>query len=509
MLIDGDWVESASGATQRILDPSNETALASVPRGTKHDARAAIDAARNAFDRGPWPRTSPAKRGRVLIRLAELVQTEADRLAELEARNAGKPIRQASIVDLPMVVEHTGHFGRLATQLEDEVVELPDIGITTRVLREPIGVCTGIVPWNYPLLIAVWKVAPALAAGNTIVLKPATYTPLTALEYGRLAEKAGLPSGVLNVVTGSGADVGEELASHPKVDRVAFTGSTRIGRRVMGLAADTVKKVTLELGGKAPMVVLPDADVDEALRGALFGAFLHQGQVCVAATRLLLPESLREAFLLRLRQLATALRLGPTLSWETDMGPLISASHRDRVEGYITRGRDEGANLVCGGQRPPDLPKGFYLQPTIFDGVTQEMAIAQEEVFGPLLSVMTYDTADDATEMANATSYGLAASVWSKDLDRATAFARQIRAGTVWINQHHILSCAAPHGGYKQSGIGRELGIWGLYEYTELKHLYFDESGEVMKDAFGLVQPEEPSGRDTDDPLSCPHSRPR
>ncbi|MFQ5920039.1 MAG: aldehyde dehydrogenase family protein, partial [Thermoplasmata archaeon] len=259
MLIDGDWVESASGASQEILDPSNETALASVPRATKEDARAAIDAARDAFDRGPWPGTPPAKRGRVLTRLAELVQAETDRLAELEARDAGKPIRQASIGDLPMAIEHTAHFGRLASQLEDEEVKLPDIGITTRVLREPIGVCTGVIPWNFPLLMAVWKVAPALAAGNTVVLKPASYTPLTALEYARLAEKAGLPSGVLNVVTGPGREVGEELAAHPSVDKVAFTGSTEVGRTVMRLASDTVKRVTLELGGKAPMIILPNA----------------------------------------------------------------------------------------------------------------------------------------------------------------------------------------------------------------------------------------------------------
>ncbi|MFQ6012265.1 MAG: aldehyde dehydrogenase family protein [Thermoplasmata archaeon] len=490
MLIDGEWVGSSSGATQGILDPSDETVLASVPRATREDARAAIDAAREAFDGGPWPRTPPAKRGRILTRLAELLQTEADRLAELEARNAGKPIRQASIADLPMAIEHTGHFGRLASRLEDQEVELPDIGITTRVLREPIGVCAGIIPWNYPLLMAVWKVAPALAAGNTVVLKPASYTPLTALEYARLAARAGLPPGVLNVVTGSGREVGEELAAHPAVDSVAFTGSTEVGRTVMQLASDTVKRVTLELGGKSPMIILPDADPEEALRGALFGAFLHQGQVCLAATRLLMPTSQREGFLRRLREQTESLRLGPTLSWETDMGPLISASQRERVESYVARGKEEGAELLCGGRRPAAFPQGFYLEPAIFDGVTPEMTIAREEIFGPVLSVLTYETPEEAVDMANATPYGLAASVWSRDLEEAQAVARALRAGTVWVNQHHILSCAAPHGGYKQSGIGRELGIWGLYEYTEVKHLFLDETGEAMKDAFGLVKPE-------------------
>ncbi len=490
MLIGGAWVESTSGASQDVQDPSNETLLASVPRANREDARAAIDAARDAFDTGPWPRTPPGERGQVLTRLAELLQTDTDRLAELEARNAGKPIRQASIGDLPMAIEHTGHFGRLASKLVDEELELPDVGITTRVLREPIGVCAGIIPWNFPLLMAVWKVAPALAAGNTMVLKPATYTPLTALEYARLAEKAGLPPGALNVITGSGQEVGEELAAHPSVDKIAFTGSTEVGRAVMRRASDTLKRVTLELGGKAPMVILPDADQDEALRGALFGAFLHQGQVCLAGTRLLLPTAMRDRFVQRLRQKAESLHLGPTLSWETDMGPLVSASQRERVEAYVAQGVEEGAALVHGGRRPPEIPKGYYLEPTIFDDVTPEMTIAREEIFGPVLSVMTYETRAEAVEMANATDYGLAASVWSRDLKEAEAVARDIRAGTVWVNQHHILSCAAPHGGYKQSGVGRELGIWGLYEYTEVKHLFLDENGEAMKDAFGLVLPE-------------------
>lgn len=490
MLIDGEWVEAGDNATYGVLNPSTEGVIARVPQASTEDVKAAIDAARRAFDHGPWPRAPPEERAAVLYRLADLLQAHAEELAALECANGGKPIRQASIADIPMAIEHTRHFGRLARDLKDEVVDLPDVGVKSRVAREPVGVCAGIVPWNYPLLMTVWKVAPAIAAGNTIVLKPASYTPLSALEYARLAQEAGVPRGVINVVLGPGPKVGEELVTNPKVDRVAFTGSTDVGRRIMALAASTVKKVTLELGGKAPMVVLEDVDLDEALRGTLFGAFLHQGQVCLSGTRLLLPASLHRDFVDRIMDKAKSIRLGPTDSWETDMGPLISASHRERVEKYIATGVKEGARLICGGGRPVHLPRGFYVEPTIFDDVTNEMTIAQEEIFGPVLSVMVYDTLDDAMELANGTMYGLAASVWSTDLRLAEKVAREIHAGTVWVNHHHILSCAAPHGGYKQSGVGRELGIYGLLEYTQLKHIFLDESGEAMKEAFGLVLPE-------------------
>ncbi|MFQ5839002.1 MAG: aldehyde dehydrogenase family protein [Thermoplasmata archaeon] len=490
MLIDGHWMEAASQERYDIIDPSTEEVIATVPKASREDARAAIDAARDAFDNGPWPRVSPGERAAVLERLARLLEEETERFVELEVRNAGKPVRQASFADVPMAIEHTRYFAQAAGNLKEEVVELPDIGIKSRVLREPVGVCAGIIPWNYPLLMAVWKVAPALAAGNSVVLKPASYTPLTALEYARMGTKAGLPRGTLNVVTGPGKEVGEELASSPKVDKVAFTGSTEVGRKVMAMASPTVKRVTLELGGKSPMVLMEDADMEEAIRGALFGAFLHQGQVCLAGSRLLLPTELHDAFLERIADKASSLQLGPTMSWDTDMGPLISDGQRRKVEGYIAQGLEEGARLVCGGGRPKELKTGFYLEPTIFDGVTRDMTIAQEEIFGPVLSVLSYDSEAEAAELANATSYGLAASVWSRDMKGAEALARKIRAGTVWVNHHHILSCAAPHGGYKQSGVGRELGIWGLYEYTELKHLFLDESGEAMKDAFGLVLPE-------------------
>lgn len=490
MYIDGEWVGSTSGEDREVLDPSTEQVLARVPRAGREDARAAVDAARDAFDRGPWPRTSLRERRRFLETLADRLEAEAEGLAALEARNAGKTIRQATFVDLPMAAEHTRHFGRLTAALEDEVVALPDLGGSSRVVREPVGVCAAIVPWNYPLLMAVWKVAPALAAGNTMVLKPASYTPLTALAYARLAEEAGLPPGVLNVVTGTGQEVGEELVRHPAVDRVAFTGSTEVGKRVMAQGASTIKKVTLELGGKAPLVLLEDVDREAALRGALYGAFLHQGQVCLAAARLLLPESLGDGFVKRLAERARSLQVGPVLSWETDLGPLISSSQRERVERYVQTGEEEGAVLLCGGGRPTNPERGYFFEPTVFDHVDPGSTVAQEEIFGPVLTVHRYRTLEEAEEIANGTPYGLAASVWSRDLDQAESFARRLQAGTVWINHHHLLSAATPHGGYKQSGVGRELGVWGLYEYTELKHLFVDETGETMEEAFGLVLPE-------------------
>ncbi len=487
MLVDGEWTEASSGGTTQVIDPSTEGVLTEVPKATVEDARAAIDAARRAFDDGPWPRLSPRQRGAVLDGLVQLLEVRAEEFATLEARNGGKPIRQTSFADIPMAIEHTRHFAQLARTLQDEIVELPDLGVKTRVVREPAGVYAGIIPWNFPLLMTVWKVAPALAAGNTVVLKPASYTPLTALEYAKLAMKAGVPKGVLNVLTGPGLGVGEELVSNPKVDRVAFSGSTEVGRKIMMMAAPTVKKVTLELGGKAPMVILEDVDKKDALKGTLFGAYLHQGQVCLSGTRLILPTSLHDEFLNELVKMAQSMQLGSTTSWDTDMGPLISETQRERVEGFIESGLEEGADLVLGGRRPKGMERGFFLEPTIFDGVSNDMTIAQEEIFGPVLSVLTYDSYEEAVELANGTSYGLAASVWSRDLRAAEQLARRVRAGTVWINHHHLLSCAAPHGGYKQSGVGRELGIWGLHEVTELKHLFLDETGEVMKEAFGLV----------------------
>ncbi len=345
------------------------------------------------------------------------------------------------------------------------------------VWREPIGVCGQIVPWNYPLLMTIWKIAPALAAGNTIVLKPASYTPLTALRLTQLIHEAGLlPRGVLNVVTGPGAEVGDALARHPGVDKVSFTGSTETGRHIMRLASDTIKRLTLELGGKSPSLVMPDADLELATDGVLFGVFFNGGQSCEAGTRCLVPESLHDEFLERLVTRARSLRIGDPLDLETDLGPLVSEAQCRVVEEYIEVGKSEGARLVTGGRRVrvPGFERGPFVEPTIFTNVLNGTRLAQEEIFGPVLSVIPYRTVTEAIELANASRYGLGAAVWSRDLQGAIEVAKRIRTGTVWINDHHIILPRAPFGGYKQSGIGREHGIYGLMAYTELKHIHVD-----------------------------------
>jgi acyl-CoA reductase-like NAD-dependent aldehyde dehydrogenase len=357
------------------------------------------------------------------------------------------------------------------------------------VLREPIGVCAGIVPWNFPLVMAVWKLAPALAMGNTCVLKPASNTPLTALMLAEALDRTDLPKGVVNVITGGGATVGEELASHPDVDKVAFTGSTVVGRRIMQLASSTIKKTTLELGGKSPNIVFEDADMDQAVDGALWATFFHQGQVCESGTRLLLPESIHDEFVERLVERARQIKLGDPLDHESDMGPLVSAAQRETVEGYVRIGKEEGATLALGGKRPGggQFERGFWFEPTIFTDVENSMTIAQEEIFGPVLSVLKFKDDDDAIRIANDSIYGLASGVWSQDPDRCLETAKRLRAGTVWINDFHLINCIAPFGGYKQSGVGRELSGYGLNEYTEVKHVHWDLGTPAHSKMFGVL----------------------
>jgi acyl-CoA reductase-like NAD-dependent aldehyde dehydrogenase len=357
------------------------------------------------------------------------------------------------------------------------------------VRREPIGVCAAITPWNFPLLLSMWKFAPALAAGNSVVVKPDEKTPLTMLRFAQIAEECGLPSGVLNVVTGEGETVGAHIASHRDVDKVAFTGSTAVGREIMRLGADTVKRVTLELGGKSPVVVLDDADIDIAVDGALFSCFLYSGQVCESGTRLLLPDSIHDEFVARLVARAKQITIGDPTDFDTDMGPVVSAEQRDRILRYIEVGKQEGATVAFGGGVPQGdgFEKGYWVEPTILVDVTNDMRIAQEEVFGPVLAVIRYADDDDAVRIANDTEYGLAAAVWSTDNERALDVARRIRAGTVWINDHHMISCEAPFGGYKQSGVGRELGPHALDAYTETKHIHLDLSGRLDRRAYAAL----------------------
>jgi acyl-CoA reductase-like NAD-dependent aldehyde dehydrogenase len=383
----------------------------------------------------------------------------------------------ASMMEIPIGIEHF----KAQVELGERVpvyeplpwIDMPAVSWNF-VNREPIGVCAGIVPWNLPFMISTWKIAPALVMGNCMVVKPSTETPLTALETAKVAAECGLPPGVLNVVTGSGALVGEELCTNPLVDKVAFTGSTETAKRVMKLAADTVKKVTLELGGKSPTIICDDADLSVAVDGALFATFFHAGQLCESGTRCFVPESIYDEFMARALERVQSIRVGDTSDYETSMGPLVSAAQLARVTGYIETGLREGAKLVCGGGRPAGLNKGFFVEPTIFENVDNNSTIGREEIFGPVLSIIKYKDLDDAVRMANDSIYGLGGAVFSRDIPKAIGIAKRIRTGTVWINDFHLLNALAPFGGYKQSGVGRELGPHALLEYTQVKHIHVD-----------------------------------
>ncbi len=479
LFINGEWMDACEGKTSIVYEPAHNRPLARVACATPVDVDRAVQAARTAFDHGPWPHTAPSERARILHALADAIEERTTEFAEIESRNLGVPLRKSLFIDVPWAVEHFRVFAELARREPYEPLPWNDVpGLSWNVVvREPLGVCGQIVPWNYPLLMAAWKIAPALATGNCVILKPASYTPLTALMLAEVIHESGLlPHGVFNLVTGPGETIGEAIATHPGIDKIAFTGSTEVGKRIMQLASPTLKRVTLELGGKSPSIVLPDADLDLAVDGVLFGVFLNGGQSCEAGTRCLVPESLHDEFLARLVARAKRLRLGDPLDLETDQGPLVSARQSATVEEYIALGLREGATLATGGKRVvvAGCEGGSFIEPTIFSGVHNDMRIAQEEIFGPVLAVLSYRDVNEAVSIANNSIYGLGASVWSRDIPAAVDIARRIRAGTVWINDHHIILAKAPFGGYKHSGIGREHGIQGMLSYTETKHIHVD-----------------------------------
>jgi aldehyde dehydrogenase (NAD+) len=480
LFIDGKFVDAANGATFETRNPSDGTVVAAVARAGREDIDQAVAAARRAFDEGPWPTMSPRQRSDVLLRMAKLLQDRQAELSKLEAEDAGHTLRAANLFTIPIGIYHWQYFAEEAERISyTEPVPRTDFPAPAWqfVRREPYGVCAGIIPWNFPFIMAVWKSGPALATGNTVVLKPSPYTPLTALELARVAQEAGLPDGVLNVVPGTGTVAGEALVRDPRVDRVGFTGSTAVGKRVMQLASGTLKQITLELGGKGPTILLDDADLDIAVAGALWSVYLHSGQMCEAGTRCFIPAAMYDEVVARLVEVSETLKVGSALDFETDIGPLIDHRQVDTVKRYVQLGLDEGAKLLTGGDVPQGVPEGgYYFQPTIFGNVQNSMKIAQEEIFGPVLSVIKYESVEDAVRMANDTVYGLSGSVWSRDIPRALEVAGRLRLGTVWINDHHIFSAAAPHGGYKQSGIGRELGRWGLDEYLQVKHVHVDQT---------------------------------
>jgi betaine-aldehyde dehydrogenase len=471
MLIDGRFVKSKSGATRDVFDPGNGDLIARVPESSREDAKLAILAARKAFDAGPWRKTSALERGKLLLKIGDLIRREAKPLAELEVRNMGKPLAEAEF-DVADAANCFEFYGGLATKIHGETMSVPANSLSF-VLREPVGVCGQIIPWNYPLLMAAWKIAPALAAGCTVVLKPSELTPLTALSLARLFVEAGVPAGVVNVVTGPGAGVGEELAESPLVDKVAFTGGTVTGRKIAQAATGNLKKVTLELGGKNPNIVFADADFESAVDGALFAAFANQGEVCSAGSRLLVEKKIHKKLVAAMVAKIPRVKLGHGLTPGVKMGPLVSAAHREKVESYIAIGRKEGATLACGGGRPKgaDLEKGFFLEPTIFDDATPKMRIAREEIFGPVLSVIPFETEEEAVRIANDTEYGLAAGVWTLNVNRGLRVLRELRAGITWLNTYHPTFNEMPWGGYKQSGNGRELGLYGIQAYLETKQV--------------------------------------
>ncbi|MFE5615537.1 aldehyde dehydrogenase family protein [Streptomyces sp. NPDC056524] len=474
LFIGGTWAAAADGRTREIRCPADGTLVATVDEAGPKDAAAAVAAAREAFDSGPWPATPAAERGRLLLRVADLLERDKAAFARAESLDTGKRLVESEY-DMDDIAACFRYFGNLtASGGADRIVATGNPAADSRVVHEPVGVCALITPWNYPLLQTAWKVAPALGAGNTFVLKPSELTPHTAILLMRLLTEAGLPAGVGNLILGTGAEAGAPLTEDPRVDLVSFTGGLATGRRIMAAAAPTVKKVALELGGKNPNIVFADADFEAAVDYALTAVFLHSGQVCSAGARLLVEDSLHDAFVDEIVARAGAIPMGGPFDENARTGPLISAAHRDKVEAYVAAGLAEGAVLRCGGARPtaPELADGFYYPPTVLDDCTPGMSVVRDESFGPVLTVERFDGEAEAVALANDTVYGLAGAVWSQDTGRAHRVASRLRAGTVWINDFHPYVPQAEWGGMKQSGFGRELGPAGLAEYQETKHIW-------------------------------------
>ncbi|MCG8371155.1 MAG: aldehyde dehydrogenase family protein [Proteobacteria bacterium] len=497
MLIGGEWVDAPG--KYAVTSPATGELVATAAKGTAAHAEAAIQAARQSYEKGEWRNLPAEKRADLLEEISEQMSLQLDELSDLQCRENGATIRQALAFHIGYSISHLRYFADLTRTFPFEesgpLLRYPTLACgTTR--REPIGVCGAIVPWNFPLLLALWKIAPALAAGNSIVVKPDEKTPLTLLAFARIARECGLPDGVLNVVTGDGPDVGGALAGHPDVRKIAFTGSTAVGRIIQRQAASNVKRVTLELGGKGPNIVLADADTDIAVDGALFAFLLYSGQACESGTRLLLPSGIHDEFLERLVERAKTVKLGDPLDFDTDMGPVISPEQQRRILGYIASGKSEGATLRLGGGVPQGaaFENGYWVEPTIFSDVTNDMTIAREEIFGPVLCVMRYESEEEAIAIANDTEYGLSAGVWSRDIERAMEIANRLEAGTVWINDWHMVNCQYPFGGYKQSGLGRELGPDALTEYTEAKFVHVDMTGRLESHVFDVVASTPPEG---------------
>ena len=473
LLINNEWRDASGGKTMDVVNPATEEVIATVSSADKSDVDAAVAAARAALN-GPWGKMSARDRGRLVSRLADRLLERADEVARLETLHNGKPIFESRQIEIPAAAECFEYFAGWADKVMGETIPVKG-NYLTYTLREPLGVVAAIVPWNFPLLLAAWKVAPALATGNVVILKPASQTPLTAIALGEIAVEVGLPPGVLNVVTGPGSSVGQAIVEHPGIDKIAFTGDTSTGKGIMRAAADTLKKITLELGGKSPNIVLPDADLDAALRGATTGIFYGKGEVCAAGSRLLVDRSIKNEFMEKLAARAKKMVAGDPLDPKTRYGALASKKQLETVTRYVDVAKKEGASLVAGGARADiGTGKGYFFQPTVFDNVTPEMTIAREEIFGPVLATIEFSDLDEAIARANDSQYGLAAAVWTRDVKKAHYVAKKLQAGTVWINTYNVYDTAAPFGGYKASGFGREMSSHALEHYTQVKSVWVD-----------------------------------
>ena len=473
LFINGEWRDASGGKTIEVVNPATEEVIAEVASAERSDIDAAVAAARAAFD-GPWGKLSARERGRLVWKIGEKLLEQADEIARLETLHNGKPIFESRHIEVPAAAECFQYFAGWADKIHGETVPVKG-NYLTYTLREPIGLVAAIVPWNFPLLLTAWKVAPALACGNTVIIKPASQTPLTALALAEIAAAVGVPPGVVNVITGPGSSVGQMIVEHAGIDKIAFTGDTSTGKGIMKGSADTLKRITLELGGKSPNIVFPDADLDAAIRGATTGIFYGKGEVCAAGSRLLVDKSIRSEFIDKVAARAKKMSPGDPLDPKTRLGAISSKKQLENDLRYIEIAKKEGAQLVAGGGRADiGTGKGYFLQPTIFDGVTPQMTIAREEIFGPVLAAIEFADVDEAIARANDSNYGLAAAVWTKDIKKAHHVARRLQAGTVWINTYNVYDTAAPFGGYKQSGFGREMSMHALEHYTQVKSVWVD-----------------------------------
>ncbi|HET7656983.1 MAG TPA: aldehyde dehydrogenase family protein [Bacillales bacterium] len=470
LYINGKWVDSVSGRTFESLNPATGEVLAVLSDAHADDVNAAVEAARKAFDEGPWSKMNAADRSRLIYKLADLMEENKEELAQLDTLDNGKPIRETTAADIPLAIEHFRYYAGWATKIVGQTIPVQgEFFNYTR--HEPVGVVGQIIPWNFPLLMAAWKLGAALATGCTVVLKPAEQTPLSALYLAQLAEEAGFPKGVLNVITGYGETAGTPLVKHPDVNKIAFTGSTEVGKFIMSEASNTLKRVTLELGGKSPNIILPDADMTKAIPGALSGIMFNQGQVCSAGSRLFVQKKSFDNVMADLVTHSRSIKQGEGLNEDTEMGPLVSKEQQNRVINYINKGKEEGAELLTGGNH---TEKGYFVEPTVFADVNDSMTIAKEEIFGPVVAAMPFEDLDEVIERANDSLYGLAAGLWTENVRNAHYVANRLRAGTVWVNCYNVFNAASPFGGYKQSGFGREMGSYALNNYTEVKSVWIN-----------------------------------